>query len=74
MTRETVETGIGSSDAPMQQQHRQSNVPKRLFDTPMVGLESIDEGTDFDQHDMLEHDDTNPRTPHDSRDEPTVDD
>ena len=41
----------------------------RLFDTPLVGLESIDEGTDFYQHDMLE-----PRTPHDSEDEPTIDD
>ena len=44
------------------------------FDTPLVGLESIDEGTDFDQHDMPEHDETEPRTPHDSGDEPTVDD
>ena len=35
---------------------------------------SIDEGTDFDQHDMLEHDETEPRNPHDSVDEPTVDD
>ena len=74
MTRETVETSIGSSDAPMQQQHRQTNVPMRLFDTPPVGLESIDEGTDFDQHDMPEHDETEPRTPHDFGDEPTVDD
>jgi len=74
VTREIVETGIGSSDAPMQQQRRQSNVPMRLFDTPLVGLKSIDEGTDFDQHDMPKHDETEPRTPHDSGDEPTVDD
>ena len=45
-----------------------------LFDTPPVGLESIDEGTDFDQHDMPQHDEMEPRTPHDSGDEPTVDD
>ena len=45
----------------------------RIFYTPLVGLESIDEGTDFDQHDMLEHDETEPRTPHDSGDEPTID-
>ena len=74
MTREIVETGIGSSHAPMQQQCRQSNVPMRLFDTPLVGLESIDEGTNFDQHDMLEHDEMEPRTPRDSGDEVTVDD
>ena len=74
MTREIVETGIGSNHAPMQQQHWQSNVPMRIFDTPLVGLESIDEGTNFDQHDMLKHDDMEPRTPHDSGDEPTVDD
>ena len=58
----------------MQQQCRQSNVPMRHFYTPPVGLESIDEGTDFDQHDMLEHDYMDPRTPHDSVDEPTIDD
>ena len=46
----------------------------RIFDTPSVGLESIDEGTYFDQHDMLKHDETELRTPHDSWDEPTVDD
>ena len=74
MTREIVEIGIGSSGAPMQQQCRQSNVPMRLFDTPSVGLESIDEGSNLDQHDMSEHDETEPRTPHDSKDEPTVDD
>ena len=46
----------------------------RIFSTPPVGHESINEGTDFDQHDMLEHDEMEPRTPHDSGDEPTVDD
>ena len=74
MTREIVETGIGSSHAPMQQQCRQSNVPMRIFDTPPVVLESIDDGTNFDQHDMSEHDETKPTTLHDSGDEPTVDD
>ena len=74
MTREIVETGIGSSHAPMQQQRRQSHVPMRLFDTPPVGLKSIIEGIDFDQHDVPEHDEMEPRTPHDSGDEPTIDD
>ena len=74
MTREIVETCIGRIHAPTQQQHQQSNVPMRIFDTPPVGLKSIDEGTDFDKHDMPEHDEKEPRTPHDSRDEPTVDD
>ena len=45
-----------------------------IFYTPLVGLESIDEGTDFDEHDILEHDEMQPRTPHDSGDEPTIDD
>ena len=74
MTREIVKTSIGSNHVPMQQQRRQSNVPMSIFDTPPVGLESIDEGTYFDQHGMPEHDDMEPRTPHDSGDEPTVDD
>ena len=69
MTREIVEIGIGSSHAPMKQQHRQSNVTMRIFHTPSVGLESIDEGTNFDQHDEMK-----PRTPPDSGDEPIVDD
>ena len=46
----------------------------RLFYTPPIGLESIDEGTNFDEHDMSEHDKMEPRTPHDSGDEPTIDD
>ena len=74
MTREPTQTGIGSSDAPMQQQRRQRNIPVRLFDTLAVGLESIYEGTDFDWRDMSEHDEMEPRTPHDSRDEHNVDD
>ena len=46
----------------------------RLFESPLVGLESIDKGIDFYQHDMPKHDEREPRTPHDSGDEPTVDD
>ena len=46
----------------------------RIFDTPLVGLEFIDEGTNFDQHDMPKHDETKPMTPHDSEDEPIIDD
>ena len=74
MTREIVETGIGSSHALMQQQRRYNNVPMSLFNTPPVGLDTIDEGTNYDQHDMPKHDETDPRTPHHSRDEPTLDD
>ena len=74
VTREIIETGIGSIHAPIQQQCWQSNVPIRFFDTPLAGLESIDEGVDFDQHDMPEHDEMEPKTLHDSGDEPTVDD
>ena len=48
MAIETAETGIGSNDATMQQQRQQSNVPMRNFDTPSIGLESINEGTNFD--------------------------
>ena len=72
MTIETAETGIGSSDAPMRL--LPSNVPMRLFGAPPVGLKFIDEGTDFDQRDMPKHDEMEPRTPHESRDEPTIDD
>ena len=46
----------------------------RIFYSHLVGLKSINEGTDFDQHDMSEHDEMEPRTLHDSRDEPIVDD
>jgi hypothetical protein len=40
-------------------------VQVRLFEPPEVPLESIDEWGDFDQHDMLEHDEPEPGTPHD---------
>ena len=73
MTREIFKTCIGSSHAPMQQQRWKSNVPMRFFGTPLVGLKSIDEGTDFYQHDMTDHYETEPRNPHGSGDEPTVD-
>jgi hypothetical protein len=36
-----------------------------LFEPPEVPLESIDEQGDFDQHDMSEHDESKPGTPHD---------
>jgi hypothetical protein len=38
-----------------------------------IPLEFIDERNDFDWHDTSEHDDMEPRTPHDSREEHTVD-
>ena len=45
----------------------------RLFEPPEAPLESIDERGDFDQHDMLEHDESEPGTPHDdSRGEHSV--
>ena len=74
MTREIIKTCIGNCHTPMQQQRRQSNVPMRISGTTPVGIKSIDEGTDFDQHEMSEHDEMEPRTPYDSVDEPTVDD
>ena len=37
----------------------------RLFEPPEVPLESIDEWGDFDRHDMPEHDELEPGTPHD---------
>jgi hypothetical protein len=37
----------------------------RLFEPPEVPLESIDERGDFDRHDMPEHDELKPKTPHD---------
>jgi hypothetical protein len=57
----------------MQQKSRQSKVQKRLFDPPELPLISIDECTDVDQNDMPKHDEPEPRTPHDSRDERIVD-
>jgi hypothetical protein len=40
-------------------------VQVRLFEPPEVPLESIDEKGDFDRHDMPEHDELEPGTPHD---------
>jgi hypothetical protein len=41
-------------------------VKVRLFEPPHeVPLESIDERGDFDRHDMSEHDEPEPGTPHD---------
>jgi hypothetical protein len=57
----------------MQKKCRNSKVQVRLFEPPEVPLKSIDERNDFDRHDMPEHDESNPRTPHDSREEHTVD-
>ena len=53
---------------------RHSKVKVRLFEPPEVPLESIDEQNDFDWHDMPEHDEPRPGTPHDdSREEHSVD-
>ena len=41
----------------------------RIFETPKLTLGSIDERGDFDRHDMLEHDELEPRTPHDDSEE-----
>jgi hypothetical protein len=73
--REPVDpaTGIGSSDGPMQNKCRHSKVQVMLFEPPEVPLESIDERNDFDQHDMLNHDESEPGTPRDSREERIVD-
>ena len=66
-------TAIGSSDGPMQKKGQHNKVQVSLSELPEVPLESIDERNDFDQHDMLEHDEPEPGTPHDSREEHTVD-
>jgi hypothetical protein len=58
-------TAIGSSEVPMKKKGRHSKVQVRLFEPPEVPLESIDERGDFDQHDMPEHDESEPGTPHD---------
>jgi hypothetical protein len=58
-------TAIGSSDGPMQKKDRHRKVQVRLFKPPKVPLESIDEQNDFDRHDMPEHDELEPGTPHD---------
>ena len=52
---------------------RHRKVQVRLFEPPEVPLESIDERNDFDRHDTPEHDESKPGTPHDSREERTVD-
>jgi hypothetical protein len=57
----------------MQQKSRHSKVQVRIFDPPEVPLESIDEHNDVDRHDTPEHDESEPGTPHDSREERTVD-
>jgi hypothetical protein len=57
----------------MQQKNQQTIVQMRLLDPPEVTVESIDERTDVDQHDTSEHDELEPRTPHDSGDERIVD-
>ena len=45
----------------------------RIFEPPKVPLESIDEWGDFDRHDMPDHDESEPGTPHDdSREEHSV--
>ena len=64
---------IGSSEGPMQKKGRHNKVQVRLFEPPEVPLESIDEKNDFDWHDTPEHDEPEPGTPHDSREEHTVD-
>jgi hypothetical protein len=58
-------TAIGSSEGPMQKKGRHSKLQVRIFEPPEVPLESIDERGDFDRHDMLEHDEPEPGTPHD---------
>jgi hypothetical protein len=65
---------IGSSEGPMQKKSRHSKVQVRIFEPPEVPLESIDDKNDFDRHDMPEHDEPGPGTPHDdSREEHSVD-
>jgi hypothetical protein len=67
-------TAIDSSEGPMKKKGRHSKVQVRLFEPPEVPLESIDERGNFDQHDMPEHDKSEPRTPRDdSRKEHSVD-
>ena len=64
-----LETTIGSSDGPMKKKGRHSKVKVRLFEPPEVPLESIYEQGDFDQHDMLKHDELKPGTLHDDSEE-----
>ena len=58
-------TAIGSSEVPMKKKGQHSKVQVRLFEPFEVPLESIDEWGDFDWHDMPEHDESYPGTPHD---------
>ena len=58
-------TAIGSSDGPMQNKCQHRKVQVRLFEPHEVPLESIDEWGDFDRHDMPDHDESEPGTPHD---------
>ena len=68
-----IVAAIGSNDGPMQKKCRHSKVKVRLFEPHEVPLESIDERGDFDQDDMLEHDEPELGTPHDdSREEHSV--
>jgi hypothetical protein len=62
-------TAIGSSEGPMQNKGRHRKVQVRLFDPLEVPLESIDEWGDFDWHDMSDHDESEPGTPHDDFEE-----
>ena len=49
----------------MQKKGRHRKVKVRLFEPLKVPLEYIDEWGDFDWHDMPEHDESEPGTPHD---------
>ena len=63
----------GSSEGPMQKKGQHSKVQVRLFEPHEVPLECIDERGDFDRHDMPEHDELEPGTPHDdSKEEHSV--
>jgi hypothetical protein len=62
-------TAIGSSEGPMKKKARHSKVQVRIFEPLEVPLESIDERGDFDRHDMPEHDESEPGTPHDDCEE-----
>ena len=75
MPREPVDpaTAISSSDGSIQQKCRHRKVQVSLFEPLEVPMESIDERNDFDLHDILEHDEPEPRTPHESGEERTVD-
>jgi hypothetical protein len=61
-------TAIGSSDGPMQQKSQHSKAQVRIFYTREVPLEHIDEHNDVHQHD-----ESKPRTPHDSKEERIID-